>query len=107
MTTGTLFLNLDLAMATSALVAMAMIAVPNLDRLRAFRLVLMRRRARHVREQTSHCGRTEQVLKRPAGRWAQRRDVATLGGLSPSCGGGPLFVYSGFSVVTNRQALVA
>ena len=51
MTTGTLLLNLDLAIGTSALVAMAMIAVPNLDRIRTFRRLLARRPGRRVREQ--------------------------------------------------------
>jgi hypothetical protein len=50
MTTGTLLLNLDLAIGTSALVAMAMIAVPNLDRIRTYRRVLTRQQMRHVRE---------------------------------------------------------
>jgi hypothetical protein len=43
MTTGTLLLNLDLAAGITALVAMAMIAVPNIERIRALRRVLSRR----------------------------------------------------------------
>jgi hypothetical protein len=56
MTTGTLLLNLDLAIGTCALVALAMIAVPNLDRIRTFRRVLTRRPARHLREQRLSAG---------------------------------------------------
>lgn len=51
MTTGTILLNIDLAAGTSALVALGMLVVPNIDRIRAFRRGFMRRPARHVREQ--------------------------------------------------------
>ena len=48
---GTILLNIDLAAGTTALVALAMLAVPNVDRLRAFRRLLTRRPVRHGREQ--------------------------------------------------------
>ncbi|MFZ0918600.1 MAG: hypothetical protein WAN83_00775 [Candidatus Dormiibacterota bacterium] len=51
MTTGTILMNVDLAVGTSAVVALAMLAVPNADRLRAFRRLLTRRPARRGREQ--------------------------------------------------------
>jgi hypothetical protein len=51
MDTATLLLNLDLAAGTTALVAIGMIAVPNADRIRAFRRFVTRRHVRHVREQ--------------------------------------------------------
>jgi hypothetical protein len=51
MTTGTILMNVDLAVGTSAVVALAMLAVPNADRLRAFRRLLTRRSVRRGREQ--------------------------------------------------------
>jgi hypothetical protein len=51
MTTSEILLNIDLAAGLSALVAIAMIAVPNLDRIRAFRRVLTRRAVRRAHEQ--------------------------------------------------------
>jgi hypothetical protein len=51
MNTATILLNLDLAAGTTALVAIGMIAVPNMDRIRAFRRVLSRRPMRRAREQ--------------------------------------------------------
>jgi hypothetical protein len=51
MTTGTILMNVDLAVGTSAVVALAMLAVPNADRLRAFRRLLTRRPVRRGREQ--------------------------------------------------------
>lgn len=51
MDTATLLLNLDLAAGTTALVAIGMIAVPNMDRIRAFRRALTWRPVRHAREQ--------------------------------------------------------
>lgn len=51
MTTGTILMNVDLAVGTSAVVALAMLAVPNADRLRAFRRLLTRRSMRRGREQ--------------------------------------------------------
>jgi hypothetical protein len=51
MTTGTILMNVDLAVGTSAVVALAMVAVPNADRLRAFRRLLTRRSVRRGREQ--------------------------------------------------------
>jgi hypothetical protein len=51
MDTATLLLNLDLAAGTTALVAIGMIAVPNMDRIRAFRRALTRRPVRRAREQ--------------------------------------------------------
>jgi hypothetical protein len=51
MNTATLLLNLDLAVGSTALVAIGMIAVPNMDRIRAFRRALTRRPVRHAREQ--------------------------------------------------------
>ncbi|MGA8668035.1 MAG: hypothetical protein WB804_14335 [Candidatus Dormiibacterota bacterium] len=51
MTTGTILMNVDLAVGTSAVVALAMLAVPNADRLRALRRLLTRRPARRGREQ--------------------------------------------------------
>ncbi|MHB8489291.1 MAG: hypothetical protein ACYDCS_08295 [Candidatus Dormibacteria bacterium] len=50
MTTGTILMNVDLAAGTTAVVALAMFAVPNIDRLRAFRRFLARRPARRGRE---------------------------------------------------------
>ena len=51
MTTASILLNIDLAAGTSAVVAIAMFAVPNLDRLRTFRRLLARRPVRREREQ--------------------------------------------------------
>ena len=51
MTTGTILMNVDLAVGTSAVVALAMVAVPNADRLRAFRRLLTRRSVRRGRGQ--------------------------------------------------------
>lgn len=51
MDTATLLLNLDLAAGTTALVAIGMIAVPNMDRIRAFRRALTWRPVRHARAQ--------------------------------------------------------
>lgn len=51
MTTGTILMNVDLAVGTSAVVALAMLAVPNADRLRTFRRLLTRRPSRRGREQ--------------------------------------------------------
>lgn len=51
MTASDILLNIDLAAGASALVVVAMIAVPNLDRIRAFRRVLTRRAVRPAHEQ--------------------------------------------------------
>ena len=51
MNTTEILLNIDLAAGTTALVALAMIAVPNLDRIRAFRRALTRRRVWRAHEQ--------------------------------------------------------
>ena len=51
MDTSTILLNIDLAAGTSAVVALAMIVVPNIDRIRSFRRALLRRPVRPVREQ--------------------------------------------------------
>ena len=50
MNTTEILLNIDLAAGTTALVALGMVAVPNLDRIRAFKRALTRRPLRHVRE---------------------------------------------------------
>jgi hypothetical protein len=51
MTTGTILMNVDLMVGTSAVVALAMCAVPNIDRLRVMRRFLIRRPVRRGREQ--------------------------------------------------------
>lgn len=51
MNTATILLNIDLAAGTAALVAIAMVARPNIDRIRAFRRLLTRRPVLHAREQ--------------------------------------------------------
>ena len=51
MNTTEILLNIDLAAGTTALVALAMVAVPNIDRIRAFKRALTRRPFRHTREQ--------------------------------------------------------
>jgi hypothetical protein len=51
MTTGTVLMNVDLMVGTSALVALAMFAVPNVDRLRAIRRFITRRPVRRGRGQ--------------------------------------------------------
>jgi|HubBroStandDraft_6_1064221.scaffolds.fasta_scaffold83542_3 hypothetical protein len=51
MTTSDILLNLDLAAGIAALVAMAMIAVPNLEHIGARRRFLTRRTLRRVHEQ--------------------------------------------------------
>jgi hypothetical protein len=51
MTTGTILMNADLMVGTSAVVALVMFAVPNIDRLRAFRRFIIRRPVRRGREQ--------------------------------------------------------
>ena len=50
MNTTDILLNIDLAAGTTALVALAMVAVPNLDRIRAFKRAFTRRPFRHERE---------------------------------------------------------
>lgn len=45
-----ILLNIDLAAGITALVALAMVAVPNLDRIRAFKRAFTRRPFRHARE---------------------------------------------------------
>jgi hypothetical protein len=64
MNTATLLLNLDLAAGTTALVAIGMIAVPNMDRIRAFRRALTRRPVRHAREQRLAANRGNGTLWR-------------------------------------------
>ncbi len=51
MTTGTILMNVDLAVGISAVVALAMLAVPNVDRLRTFLRLLTRHSVRRGREQ--------------------------------------------------------
>ena len=51
MNTTEILLNIDLAAGTTALVALAMVAVPNVDRIRAFKRAFTRRSFRHPREQ--------------------------------------------------------
>jgi hypothetical protein len=51
MTTSEILLNIDLAAGITALVAIAMIAVPNLERIRTFRRFLTRRTVRRAHEQ--------------------------------------------------------
>jgi hypothetical protein len=51
MTASEILLNIDLAAAASAFVAIAMIAVPNLDRIRRLRRVVTRRSVQHAHEQ--------------------------------------------------------
>ena len=51
MTTSDILLNIDLAAGITALVAMAMITVPNLERIRARRRFLTRLAGRRVHEQ--------------------------------------------------------
>ena len=51
MTTSEILLNIDLAAGIAALVAMAMIAVPNLERIRAFRRSLRCRTVQRAHEQ--------------------------------------------------------
>jgi hypothetical protein len=51
MNTTDILLNIDLAAGTTALVTLAMVAIPNLDRIRAFKRALTRRPLRHAREQ--------------------------------------------------------
>jgi hypothetical protein len=50
MNTTEILLNIDLAAGTTALVALGMVAVPNIDRIRAFKRALTRRPLRHARE---------------------------------------------------------
>ena len=57
MNTTEILLNIDLAAGTTALVALAMVAVPNIDRIRAFKRALTRRSLRHAREQHLVVGR--------------------------------------------------
>lgn len=45
-----MLLNIDLAAGTTALVALGMVVVPNIDRIRTFRRVLTRRPARRAQE---------------------------------------------------------
>jgi hypothetical protein len=51
MTASDILVNIDLAAGASALVAIAMIAVPNLDHIRTFRRVVTRRRVQRAHEQ--------------------------------------------------------
>ena len=51
MTASEILVNIDLAAGISALVAITMIAVPNLDRIRAARRVFPRRAAQAAHEQ--------------------------------------------------------
>ena len=48
MTTATILLNIDLAAGTTALVALGMLAVPNIDRINALRRALTRRPAQRA-----------------------------------------------------------
>ena len=64
MNTATLLLNLDLAAGTTALVAIGMIAVPNMDRIRAFRRALTRRPVRRAREERLAANRGSGTLWR-------------------------------------------
>jgi hypothetical protein len=57
MTASEILVNIDLAAGISALVAIAMIAVPNLDRIRRFRRVLTRWIVRPAHEQRLVAGR--------------------------------------------------
>jgi hypothetical protein len=57
MNTTEILLNIDLAVGTTALVALAMAAVPNIDRIRAFKRAITRRPFRHAREQRLVVGR--------------------------------------------------
>jgi|HubBroStandDraft_4_1064222.scaffolds.fasta_scaffold501514_1 hypothetical protein len=50
MTTDTVLLNIDLAAGTAAAVAIGMLAVPNIDRVRTFWRLVTRRPARRDRE---------------------------------------------------------
>jgi hypothetical protein len=50
MNTADILLNIDLAAGTTALVALGMGVVPNIDRIRTFRRVVIRRPARRVQE---------------------------------------------------------
>lgn len=50
MNTAEILLNIDLAACTTALVALGMVVVPNIDRIRAFGRVLTRRPVRRVLE---------------------------------------------------------
>jgi hypothetical protein len=50
MTTGTILLNVDLAAGTTALVALGMVVVPNMDRIKVLRRLLTRRPAQQARE---------------------------------------------------------
>lgn len=50
MNTAEILLNVDLAAGTTALVALGMAVVPNLDRIRTFRRLITRRPARRVQE---------------------------------------------------------
>ena len=50
MNTTEILLNIDLAAGTTALVALGMVAAPNIDRIRAFKRSLTRRPLRHTRE---------------------------------------------------------
>ena len=63
MITATILLNIDLAAGTAALVAIAMVALPNIDRIRAFRRLLTRRPVLHAR--LNQAGRHS----RPASKW--------------------------------------
>jgi hypothetical protein len=51
MTASEILINIDLAAGASAFVAIAMIAVPNLDRIRALRRLAPRRMVRRAHEQ--------------------------------------------------------
>jgi hypothetical protein len=51
MTTATILLNIDLAAGTTALVALGMLAVPNIDRIKGLRRAVTRQPAQRAREQ--------------------------------------------------------
>ena len=50
MNTADILLNIDLAAGTTALVALGMVVAPNIDRIRTFRSVVIRRPFRRVQE---------------------------------------------------------
>jgi hypothetical protein len=50
MTTATLLLNVDLAAGITALVAIGMVVVPNIDRINTLRRLVTRRPAQRARE---------------------------------------------------------
>jgi hypothetical protein len=103
MNTATILLNIDLAAGTAALVAIAMVALPNIDRIRAFRRQLTRRPVLHTREQrlvADGLSRSRHI-PRPHG---QESSTLAQRAPPPSAGGGAACVHDSIRPAAYRNS---